>query len=937
MLVTVKQQLKNILQYAITVVSCVAIIVFGISFLSKAADPVTTTIGENISTNDLIVYSNATTTLNHYIGGALITATTTLNGVTYVWPSSDGSNGQALTTNNDGTVSWISLSGAVGSLKYGAAGTIPFYSSAGTTATGTTNALLYWDDTNARLGIGTSSPYANLSVWGAGTSGATAFNVVDSASTTLFSILDSGNVGIGTTSPYAKLSVVGETVAEYFTATSTTATSTFAGGLSAASSLYVLQNGNVGIGTAAPTSPLHIVGGAGAGSLPSISAASSLILQNNLNPGTSNALNIIAGATGLAGINFGDLDSESSGQIIYGNSLDIMAFFTDNDERMRINSSGNVGIGTSSPYAKLSVVGQTVAEYFTATSTTATSTFAFNIGSPTGYNLTLQSTDITGATGNILLNPYGGRVGVASSSPFATFAVEQQDNDTIVFLVADSGTSTPHLKIDGAGVTTIGQLQTGAMSFDTNAGALTWVNLPVDSTVASNTVESFTAQIDSNDILTVYALSDGAGGVTYPSVGIGTTTPSEQLSVAKRMYIGGIGTSTIQNNLYVMGTLRSTVSYTGDLIFANNFRFMESLPVDEYPRALILKSHTLDDLLYIDEDAKIGIGTTTPAVALTVNGDAMANSWLTYEVAEMDLFPEDDNDVFEEGDLLSISDETGGFVKASSYDNYPIIGIAKEVNLWNSSSTKPAILGTFTAKVSTENGDIYIGDYLTKSSIDGVAMRADEGDQTVGLALEDYYGGGTGIIKVFINVDKTSPQPSPYQGEGAMATEGSSSFSIADSFDWILDKFKLIGITMKNGLVQAREFVADKITVKQLCLDEICIDKNQLKELMDKNEIQYQEEVVNNNPPPIEQASPPAEQGEAAEEPVMGCTDSTALNYNSDAEDDDGSCAYLVDEIVESNSDGEEDGIGSDAIPGEEQADESVVEEEQSAEEVVAE
>ena len=39
------------------------------------------------------------------------------------------------------------------------------------------------------------------------------------------------NVGIGTTSPYAPLSVVGETVASHFTATSTTATSTFYGGV----------------------------------------------------------------------------------------------------------------------------------------------------------------------------------------------------------------------------------------------------------------------------------------------------------------------------------------------------------------------------------------------------------------------------------------------------------------------------------------------------------------------------------------------------------------------------------------------------------------------------------------------------------------------------------------------------------------------------------
>ena len=77
------------------------------------------------------------------------------------------------------------------------------------------------------------------------------------------STLSSGNIGIGTTSPYAKLSVVGETVSSYFTATSTTATSTFAGGMSVAGSsgLTVLQNGNVGVGATSPGAKLDISAG----------------------------------------------------------------------------------------------------------------------------------------------------------------------------------------------------------------------------------------------------------------------------------------------------------------------------------------------------------------------------------------------------------------------------------------------------------------------------------------------------------------------------------------------------------------------------------------------------------------------------------------------------------------------------------------------------
>lgn len=58
------------------------------------------------------------------------------------------------------------------------------------------------------------------------------FKVGNNGAITAMTINEDGNIGIGTTSPYAKLSVVGETVAEYFTATSTTGISSFGGEVS---------------------------------------------------------------------------------------------------------------------------------------------------------------------------------------------------------------------------------------------------------------------------------------------------------------------------------------------------------------------------------------------------------------------------------------------------------------------------------------------------------------------------------------------------------------------------------------------------------------------------------------------------------------------------------------------------------------------------------
>ena len=75
-------------------------------------------------------------------------------------------------------------------------------------------------------------------------------------------------------------------------------------------------------------------------------ADSLLTLQNG---GGVAELNITSGTSGASLINMGDTGDYNIGRIKYDQSTNSMQFNTNNAERMRIDSSGNVGIGTASP------------------------------------------------------------------------------------------------------------------------------------------------------------------------------------------------------------------------------------------------------------------------------------------------------------------------------------------------------------------------------------------------------------------------------------------------------------------------------------------------------------------------------------------------------------------------------------------------------------
>jgi hypothetical protein len=167
-----------------------------------------------------------------------------------------------------------------------------------------------------------------------------------------------GNVGIGTTSPLNPLFVSASNAADYaafientnssngyglVARTAHTGTSAYAfAARAAATDIFVVRaDGNVGIGTTSPSVKLHTVGDG--------------LFFSNTN--TNLTINSNGGAASLT------LTNTAGNQVIYGGvgGSNNMDFYTGSAFRMRIDASGNVGIGTTSPSYKLDVRGNLLA------------------------------------------------------------------------------------------------------------------------------------------------------------------------------------------------------------------------------------------------------------------------------------------------------------------------------------------------------------------------------------------------------------------------------------------------------------------------------------------------------------------------------------------------------------------------------------------------
>lgn len=458
-----------------------------------------------------------------------------------------------------------------------------------------------------RLGIGTTSPFARLSVAGATVqTAAYAFAVSDQASTSLLVVQDTGRVGIGTTTPAGLLHVAGST-GDIYAQTST-------GNNNGVSFIGRKSRGTTAV-------PADVIDG---------DATVGLAAQ------------VYSGGTWFSGATItGSVDDTvTSGQ----RPASRLSFFTGGSgsslqERIRIDSTGLVGIGTTTPTARLSVrsSGDTYL-LLDSVSASNSSGIAFEAGTnnyfirTNGSGLNFGTGTFAGSKTTRMILDSSGQLGIGTTTPQNTVDVYASNSNTTI--------TTP-----GAPTVSITNSNTTNNNFSNLAGAtINTAGSEINTSRISFIHEDHTSASEDGEISFMTRLNGTMGEVMRitndAKVGIGTSSPLSTFALTVQSSngsgvgsanfvntnsagVGGIGftndTGLVANGLGVAGTALGS-PYSDDLImYTDSSATSRAISLFARGSSAPIKFFTggTTERARFTSAGNLGVGTSTPDNLLT--------------------------------------------------------------------------------------------------------------------------------------------------------------------------------------------------------------------------------------------------------------------------------------------------------------------------------